>query len=103
MNEETKTEKTDDEIVEERAQEQFKRIMEHKKESELTERIKTRIHELAQAAGLKAQTEQDILENMTLTMVDKMRHKYLEERAERAAESAFAKWKNENHGKLRSM
>jgi hypothetical protein len=83
---------TDDEIVEERAQAQFKAIIAQKREHDLQERITARIHELAQAADLKPQTDETILQHLTLQKVDQMRHAHLEQTAKKAADKAFATW-----------
>lgn len=85
-----KAEPTDDEIVEQRARQQFKMICDQKREHDLQERISARIHELAQAAGLKPQTDESVLEHLTLQRVDGMRKAHLENKAKKAADKLFA-------------
>jgi hypothetical protein len=83
---------TDDEIVEERAQAQFAKIMEQKREHELTERITKRIHDLAQAAGLKPQSDDEVLRFMSEQKADNMKRQHIERLAEKKAEVIHSNW-----------
>jgi hypothetical protein len=83
---------TDDEIVEDRAQAQFKAIVGQKREHDLQERVTARIHELAQAAGLTPQTDETILQHLTIQKVEQMRHAHLEQTAKKSADKMFSVW-----------
>ncbi len=89
--------KTDEELVEERAQAQFKAILENKKESEIRDRVVARIHELAQAAGLKPQTEDELLKTLILQNVEEMRREHLAELAGKMARREFAHWQQQQN------
>jgi 2'-5' RNA ligase len=101
MSDETKPEPTDDEIVEKEAQQQFGLIMQQKRRHDLQGRIEARIHELAQAADLKPQSEDQVLEHMTLQRVEQMRKAHLERIAEKSAEKAFGAWLNDTGKKIK--
>jgi hypothetical protein len=83
---------TDDEIVEERAQAQFAKILEQKREHELAERITARIHELAQRAGLKPQSDDEVLRFMSEQKADNMKRQHIERLAEKKAEVIHSNW-----------
>jgi hypothetical protein len=84
--------KTDDEIVEERAQAQFAKILEQKREHELTERITARIHELAQVTGLKPQSDEEVLKFLASQKAESMKRASIEKHAEKIAEVAHSNW-----------
>lgn len=88
----TPSPKTDAEIIEERAQTQFAKILEQKREHELTEKITARIHELARAAGLKPQDPKDLLQFMVDQRTEAKRRAALEQHADKLAEREHAAW-----------